>query len=1760
MFNKPQIRMWAYMLCGLLWVSCKNTSHSTQMGGLGEPCYQNLTCGHGLRCNSASTCETCAPGTQGCACAANNTCTGSLSCSSGLCQYRSIAPHISCYTPCEQSYTESNGTLHTCSADGFIEGCVGNTSCVQGYCQKNLAVPTINTCSTDLDCAEHQACVENKCGSTCNTQSDCSSTETCYKHVCRLACSTENNTSPCPQNTHCISEDGSTGACLPLAVKTQTSALQTGAYSLSSNTFILTSAVRQQTLQITNFSNASKTFTLTKKSALHYDKASQRGFTNTSNPLSKLSMRESSAQTSSHPLVVTVPSQGSVNILFSIESEDPSIQQGVVAIAESGSVSQDLTFYFEPGEEGRWTGQKVSFAYFPTEGLEEWLIDKNNLSKQNNVRNALFQKWQLVKQTNGLDGLKEWYAILAATQQESWKSPSLKRYCPNPTQACYLYDNDFGFGVYSSDTTAYPIPTGASALPVALNIRYTSISRPFKMEGMLDSSVALHQSGNPAIEMTSGMHIPGACSQNNIPCLNVLQSFNIRSAVGPRYASENPNTTCSEAWRFGENPSVFKKTATPWLLPGFTQNTYTENNQRYTTQCVGYQNPWGDNETKHISNMYAASANPESTGFPIYRNLTLIDGAFIANETLFILYKETFYNTRIPERHYFTSYGYFLLNKEHIDTSNNALFAGNTPVQTEAPHLSVKQKGCSSNMLQKVLGKTSVQNNQDASHLVTVLMNGNTYANTVNKLPPYGEADGYSVHAYCEDTGTLDQGPLPTTDPVSCPIESRVIYFASRNLTRNMVSQLDCQQSILRNGLIPKDPVTQKNLLKGTCGETLAYWFRTHSMDTRTDIGRQCKDPSLFYCDTQRQDLFADQEFFFNQSGQGYFDPIHTSIKDAFRYKFRFTNRNGTSLGFTPSLCTQDTEKFPYCYDAPAIEELEERIACLQESYIEHNLRISTELKNALHSFLRFNFGFNESTPGFEYLHAELLIMLGDEAMTQSYTSRFDMAQSSLGVFRGELFEEEGVSLSGTLGSEMIHLYQAVQYYQKVLKRFERNRHSIENGVYFTASNRSFVGENTASTYLLKLVRASTQKARAFSEIARRYHAINKASLARKVIERAYEGIYLESITLNNFFIQVHNTEKPLSQNAVLDALQKAQKSYASALLDMYETYQALSNDTTVAGFTPDYMPFPALNPADTNAFDKIIASAEEKTNIAQRKEEQAIAYSRNYNTHMASFENELHSIQNTYENELSNLCGTLTASNGQIYPAIPEYAYLNNKALSLGNPCGLMGTGELTQARGQVDTALVQLKATQARGDALVAQMQHETERVSQMCAFYASLADYEYTQQNKIYSAQNSITRWNQLKERVSHTQSFADSVANNLQCLVSVTGTDCGGALAAAGVKTIAFAVARTEIDALNNEIRQKQQDAALIETSLARWKTRSQCDLASIDSNARMKSMLIELHLNSIETVRSEYAVRLALGQVQSISNKAQALTVQYQESVQLAKNIQASQNNPNVRIYKNDAIIAADRTFNEALREAYRATLVYEYYTSQSYAKKGDLFLTRMVSYGDHSLEEYLSELKESFYTFEEYFGKPDLRLAIVSMRDDILNIPRIGPTGEPLSLQQRVDLLRKKLQETTYYTPEGFLSLPFSTQFKSVSPLTRNHKIVSLEAEVIGSDIGDNLGRIYVVQSGTSSVSNFNGSRNYYLFTPKPAVVNTFFNGSKPLSPSLYKNDRLRDRPYINTEWRMVLNQQNESVNQDINLQSLTDIRLYVYYSDFTEL
>ena len=105
---------------------------------------------------------------------------------------------------------------------------------------------------------------------------------------------------------------------------------------------------------------------------------------------------------------------------------------------------------------------------------------------------------------------------------------------------------------------------------------------------------------------------------------------------------------------------------------------------------------------------------------------------------------------------------------------------------------------------------------------------------------------------------------------------------------------------------------------------------------------------------------------------------------------------------------------------------------------------------------------------------------------------------------------------------------------------------------------------------------------------------------------------------------------------------------------------------------------------------------------------------------------------------------------------------------------------------------------------------------------------------------------------------------------------------------------------------------------------------------------------------------------------------------------------------------------------------------------------------------------------------------------------------------------------------------------------------------------MLGAGAGDRLGRVYIRQVGTGVISTVEDSKNYFALPERTAVINYASKGDKPNEPNYYKNIRLKDRPFVNTSWELVINTKDEAVNKDMDLTRLTDIKIFIYYNDFT--
>jgi hypothetical protein len=671
--------------------------------------------------------------------------------------------------------------------------------------------------------------------------------------------------------------------------------------------------------------------------------------------------------------------------------------------------------------------------------------------------------------------------------------------------------------------------------------------------------------------------------------------------------------------------------------------------------------------------------------------------------------------------------------------------------------------------------------------------------------------------------------------------------------------------------------------------------------------------------------------------------------------------------------------------------------------------------------------------------------------------------------------------------------------------------------------------------------------------------------------------------------------------------LTRAQRRSKVALQRMRENYQDISDEVTFFGDPPDFIPFPQAGSFDISAVQTMLDRAFETARVAKEREDRALASNRAFDTDFAQFQSELSRVGTQFENDLGELCGLFQTGDGRSYPAIPKYAALTAATTILGDPCGALGNGAIFDAVGGADQAGLDLRLAMQQIRDLIAEADIEAARVDAECGGRVAIADLQFdaagetiTLQQTISTTQNAIAAWEKELAELDRTSKsiltkaqLASSVGGAVDaCIPGIPPFDkptpgaCVAGVVASGLTLGASIVEDVALGtqiAANTDIKKKEGDIVALERQIAETKRTAEYDAAiaeccldpdgqgdpttcdapgplMVNSNARVDTILIGLQRARLQALRAELDVQLASGRLSLLRSKAQRLVAQQEDTEELLINVEASRNDPNVRIMKNFDVLDADKSFKDALVDAYRATRVWEYYTAQTYARKDELFLARLVGRGDHNVENYLLDLQRALREFEESFGRPSPRVQIVSLKDDVFRVPRLRQDGTAYRADERDRLFRERLDDVALLDERGYISIPFSTTLQMTSPLTAIHKIDGVEIDLYGDGLGDRVARVYLTARGTGTVRSLDDELVYHRFPAITAVVNPIFNGSKVLDPAIYKNGRLRDRPFVNSTWELGLNQRDELVNEDIDLHGLTDVRLYYYYEDFTIL
>ncbi len=862
---------------------------------------------------------------------------------------------------------------------------------------------------------------------------------------------------------------------------------------------------------------------------------------------------------------------------------------------------------------------------------------------------------------------------------------------------------------------------------------------------------------------------------------------------------------------------------------------------------------------------------------------------------------------------------------------------------------------------------------------------------------------------------------------------------------------------------------------------------------------------------------------------------------------------------------------------------------------------------------------------GFERMYAELLVMLGDDAFTRALASRFDLAGIAVGTFEGGRFEPDGIALPGGAGYELRSLYEAKQAYELVVDRFYRQSAILwedlarpEGPELVNMSTiANYVGRVVlASTKKAKVTSEIAKRYQGFGRPALARHAIEReyarAYLESVVLHALLKELSKVAVRESSAFLELEMTR---TQNLYRSALASMRETY-QALSD------ELSYFGDPADFIPFPAPhrFDVVSPqimieraADTM---RIAKERDDRALASNRQfDTDAAQFQSELRRVELQYENELADLCGTFEGEGDTPYPAIPK-----YAQDSVLATFGGNPCGLVGPRPGEAPGQIYQARREVEIAATDLRLAVQETRDILAQKAIEERRVEAECRGRVNIASIRYEGAGEVVSleslqhtAEEKMSAWERRLAVVDRAASVANAfgmaaqqaastvkdcanlnpfdIASKVACGLGAGSTAAFGLAARAETMGLAMqAFANAENAALQREINHTSELIGNVEATTEARAAFAECRMCEdwldgttpgdgvddpadcpsgnyvdgplvIESKARVDTLVVGMARASLNGLRAELALSIAQGRLAALEHRAARLIAQATEAEQLLLDVEAARNDPNIRLLRNADVLDADKAFHDALIDAYRATRVFEYYTAQSYGPKQDLFLARLAGRGEHSIENYLLDLQRALNDFENLYGRPDTRLHVVSLRDDVLRIPRTDELGTPYTDAERIAMFREALVDPSRLNARGYLAFPFAIGLDATSPLTAVHKIEHIEAEIQGSGVGDRLGRVSLTPRGTATVRSLEGANSYLRLPAIRAEIDAFFNGVKPafIDPELYKSVRLRERPLVNSLWELGLNLRDDAVNRDIRPEELTDIRLYVYYEDFTQ-
>ncbi|XXF81521.1 hypothetical protein P2318_05660 [Myxococcaceae bacterium GXIMD 01537] len=529
----------------------------------------------------------------------------------------------------------------------------------------------------------------------------------------------------------------------------------------------------------------------------------------------------------------------------------------------------------------------------------------------------------------------------------------------------------------------------------------------------------------------------------------------------------------------------------------------------------------------------------------------------------------------------------------------------------------------------------------------------------------------------------------------------------------------------------------------------------------------------------------------------------------------------------------------------------------------------------------------------------------------------------------------------------------------------------------------------------------------------------------------------------------------------------------------------------------------------------------------ARQAAEEATGAARAFESSQQGMAEELSGQASQYAQRLVALCGgTLNA------PAFLE--------------CGKSG-GEAYEARQEFQAAQGRAEQAAQAITRVYQQVDIEQNRAAQVAKVHRNQANLILANGERI----NALTQQAADAEQV---HAGLSSIANAFAGLASENPYSALGSLIS-GIVGADTAQVRGRIEKEKNRILTTQQ--AQVEFNIAQE--------ALIESSARVKTWLLEVPSLKINFNLALLDTDRALARLKTTLQAAIDAQEDWRRVVALRGT--DPRFDPAFRLYRDVKVVAAERTLQVAMKEAFILTRSLEYEMNISYGARASLFRHNTVA----ELETYAAELSATHTDYIRYAYHPQARMLVLSLRDDVFKLTQEFQDRTTGVRYTPAELFHRFLGDPRNRDTHGNLRLAFtlsltpgSTVFNSAYCAAR---LTGLRASLVGAELGVTQPEVLLQERGSAYLraceKGPDGAyevREYGLESTlgvRRAVIQAGVNLSGPNdanSPPF--NTELYGRP-ISANYELVIDR-TEPANRNLNLSDLDDILLFVAHETRT--